>query len=383
MESQITNVNLGMIGSPGGPASCGIPLIQDANDPNFGLIDTRWAASPQAAQALRFCQDLHTDGNGQSWRVDSAVPLSRDLNYVLAYVRDNYRPLKYASILQSISVPDWAERWEISKIVGNGKVALGSQLGQRDVPRPDFDRSTTTGRMFEVVNGYGYTNREMIRAAKLGINPQTERAMIQAQAAEEFLDALCATGLAGTAYADFGLGLTGLGNDTDVDDSLVTASTKASTTTSWTTAVAADFALILDDLHNGLSKVYTQSNEKHQADTIVMPLDEFNALNRLRPSNYAANVLDTFKQEWQARIGKPGRIFVWDRFAALGTISSGPRIAFLNASDVNVACYVTGKPYGVDQVLEVTRGFEVNCSMVCGGVRMLDKSGMAYLDIAA
>jgi len=360
------------------------PLIQDANDPNCGLIDTRWAASPHAAQSLQFCQQLHVDENGSSWRADSAVPLSRDLNYVLAYVRDNYRPLKYAQILQSISVPDWAERWEISKIVGNGKVALGSQLGQRDIPRPDFDRNTTTGRMFEVVNGYGYTNREMIRAAKLGINPQTERAMIQAQAAEEFLDALCATGLVGTAYADFGLGLTGLGNDADVDDSLVVGTTKASGANgAWSSAVAADFALVLDDLHNLISKVYVQSNEKHNADTIIMPLDEFNGLNRLRPANYAANVLDTFKTEWAARIGKPGRIFVWDRFAALGTISSGPRIVALNASDVNVACYVTGKPYGVDQVLEVTRGFEVNASMVCGGVRLLDKSGVAYLDIAA
>ncbi len=366
-------VDLGGVSGGGGTA---FPLVQDHNDPNYGLIDTRWAASPHAAASLRFCQDLHTDANGGTWRADSAVPLSRDLNFVLQYVRDNYRPLKYAAILQSISVPDWAERWEISKIVGNGKVALGSQLGQRDIPRPDFDRSTTTGRMFEVVNGYGYTNREMIRAAKLGINPQTERAMIQAQAAEEFLDALAATGLVGTPYADFGLGLTGLGNDADVDDSLVVGTTK-STTTSWTAATSADFALVLDDLHNLLSKVYVQSNEKHNADTIVMPLDEFNALNRLRPANYSANVLDTFSTEWAKRIGKPGRIFVWDRFSALGTISTGPRIVALNASDVNVACYVTGKPYGVDQVLEV------NASMVCGGVRLLDKSGVAYLDINA
>lgn len=374
-------VDLGGVSGGGGTA---FPLIQDANDPNYGLIDTRWAASPNAAASLRFCQDMHTDPNGGTWRTDSAVPLSRDLNYVLQFVRDNYRPLKYASILQSIGVPDWAERWEISKIVGNGKVALGSQLGQRDIPRPDFDRTTTTGSMFEVVNGYGYTNREMIRAAKLGINPQTERAMIQAQAAEEFLDALCATGLVGTPYADFGLGLTGLGNNADVDDDLVVGTSKVgATTTSWTLAGSADYALVLDDLHNLLSKVYTQSNEKHNADTIVMPLDEFNALNRLRPANFSANVLDTFMVEWAKRIGKPGRIFVWDRFAALGTISTGPRIAALNASDVNVACYVTGKPYGVDQVLEVTRGFEVNASMVCGGVRLLDSKGVAYLDIAA
>ncbi len=376
---EITRVDLGGVSGGGG---FGLPLITDAEDPRFGTIDMGWAASQNAASSLRYCNTIHTDGKGGTWREDSAVPLSRDLNYVLEFVRDNYRPLKYASVLKSISVPDWAERWEISKVTGTGKVALGSQLGQRDIPRPEIDRSTTTGRMFEVVNGYGYTNRELIRAGKLGINPSTEKAMIQQQAADEFLDALCATGLVGTAYADFGLGLTGLGNNTDVDNSLVAVTTKASGANgSWRTAVSADFALVLDDLHAGLTAVEVNSKERHKCDTIVMPLDEFNALNRLRPANYSANVLQTFEEEWSRRLGRPGRILVWDRFAAIGTLTTGPRVVYLNASDVNVACYVTGKPYGVDQVLEVTRGFEVNASMVCGGVRILDQSGIAYQDI--
>ena len=375
---QLHTVDLGFSDGEGGaPSGGGSVLRLDAE----GSIDLQWAQAMQVAGHLDFARGA---------RSDSAVPLARDLNYVLQFVREHFRPLKYATVLQSESIPDWAERWEISKITGTGSVQLASQVGRQDIVTSDFSRDTATGRVFEVVNGYKYWNRELIRAAVTGINPQVERAMAQAQAAEEFLDALVATGLVGSQYGaggtrDMGLGLTGLGNDANVvADGLVVGTTKASGANgAWSSAVSADFALVLDDLHNGLSAVYNRSKEKHNADTIVMPLDEYNALNRLRPVGYPANVLNTFKEEWKARLGRDGRIIVWERFAALGTISTGPRILFLNASDKNVAARITGKEYGVDQVREVTRAFEANASLVTGGVRILDSSGMAYLDIAA
>lgn len=367
---EVTTIDLGGVSGPGGAV---LRLDQD------GLIDMAWAQAVQASQMFDFCHGV---------RADSAVPLARDLNYVLQHVRENYRPLKYADVLLPESVPDWAERWEVSKITGTGSVQLASQVGRQDIVTSDLSRDTATGRMFEVVNGYKYWNRELIRAAVLGVNPQVERAMAQAQAAEEFLDALCATGLVGSQYGsggarDLGLGLTGLGNDANVVALGIVTATSKSTTTSWTAAVAADFALVLDDLHNLISEVVNRSKERHQADTIVMPLDEFNAINRLRPANYSANVLETFMEEWARRLGRPGRILVWDRFAALGTISTGPRILAFEARDKNVAARITGKEYGVDQVREVTRGFEANASLVTGGVRILDASGAAYLDVAA
>lgn len=367
---ELQTIDLGGVSGPGGTK-----LRLDSN----GLIDMNWAAAVQAAGQMDFCQGARTD---------SAVPLARDLNYVLQFVREHYRPSKYAIVLPTDPVPDWAERWEVSKITGTGSVQLASQIGRDDIVTSDFSRDTTTGRMFEIVNGYKYWNRELVRAAITGINPQTERAMAQAQAAEEFLDALCATGLVGSQYGsggarDLGLGLTGLGNDANVVAlGIVTATTKASTTKSWTTAVAADFPLILDDLHNTISQVYVNSKEKHNADTIVMPLDEMNALNRLRASNFSANVLKTFEEEWARRLGRPGRIIVWDRFKNIGSISTGPRVCAFNASDKNVAARITGKEYGVDQVREVTRGFEANASLVTGGVRILDASGAVYLDLA-
>ena len=368
---ELQTIDLGGVSGPGGTR-----LRLD----NSGNIDLGWAASVQGAGQMDFCYGV---------RSDSAVPLARDLNYVLQHVREHYRPNKYASILPTDGVPDWAERWEVSKITGTGSVQLASQIGREDIVTADFSRDTATGRMFEIVNGYKYWVREMIRAAILGVNPQVERAMIQAQAAEEFLDALCATGLVGSQYGsggarNLGLGLTGLGNDANVVAlGIVSATTKTSTDSAWSDAVAADFEKVLDDLHNLVSEVYVRSKEKHNADTIIMPLDEFNAINRLRPAAYAANVLDTFLREWQRRVGKPVRIEVWDRFATIGSISSGPRVAAFDASDKNVAARIVGKEYGVDQVREVTRAFEANASLVTGGVRILDASGIAYLDLAA
>jgi hypothetical protein len=341
-----------------------------------GLIDLTWAARAHA--------DGLVDFSGGVRREDSAVPLARDLNYVLQYVREQYRPTKYEQVLQTVTVPDWAERWEVSKITGTGNIKLASQIGPRDIVRADISRSTTTGRMFEMVNGYGYSNREMIRSAKLGINPETERATVQREVAAEFCDALAATGLVGTAFADMGLGLTGLGNDANVVAAgLLLGSAGYSTTTSWTASTAADFPLIMKDLHRVTDEVYKRTKERKVADTLVMPLDEFQVINQARPANYSDNALDTFKREWQAKAGKPVRIIVWDRFAAIGSVSSGPRLCAFDSSDTDVACMVVGKPYGVDQVLEVTRGFEVNCSLVTGGVRILNANGVVYLDLAA
>jgi hypothetical protein len=114
-----------------------------------------------------------------------------------------------------------------------------------------------------------------------------------------------------------------------------------------------------------------------------MPLDEYNAINRLRSTeNPAATVLNTFMPEWQQKAGRPVRIEVWDRFATIGSISSGPRVAAFS-SDKRCVALMQGKAYGVDQVLEVPRGFEAFASLVTGGIRILDQSGIRYMDLAA
>jgi hypothetical protein len=349
-----------------------------------GLIDIDWAKRAQAQGALRLGYPLsagmrHDSSDERSEQLveDSSVPLARDLNYVLAHVRDNYRPTKWATVFGGLieSVPDWAENWEISKIVGTGSIRPAGQLGPVDAPKGDISRSTTTGRMIEMINGYGYFNRELIRAAKLGVNPSVERAMAQAQAADEFMDQLCATG------DSFGLGFTGIANNGDVDNSLVVGTSK-STTTSWSAATTADFDLVLRDCHALTDAVYVASKERRVADTMLLPLDEYQALNRLRPANYADNALTTFQKEWTAKAGKPTRIIVWDRLASIGSISSGPRIVAFDSNKLVVAL-MQGKAYGVDQVLEVPRGFEAFASLVTGGVRILDQSGIRYLDINA
>jgi hypothetical protein len=350
-------------------------------DSKTGLIDLKWCEQAQRNGLLNLGRPtfgVETDERFDAAdRADDAVPLARDLNYVLTTVRDTYRPLKWASVLPTISVPDWAERWEVSKITGTGGIKLVSNLQNSDFIQADFSRETTTGRMYELGNGYHYAVREMVRAARLGINPSVERAMIQAQAADEFLDELAATG-----FSSIGLkGLATLTPSTDLP-ALVVGTTK-STTTSWTLATSADFGLVLDDLHKITDAVYVNSKERRYADTLVMPLDEFQAINRIRASNFSANVLTTFQEEWNRKIGRQGRIVVWDRLKDQGTISSGPRIVAFDGSSTDVAAMVMGKPYGVDQVIEVPRGFQAIATLVTGGFRTLDSNGIVYLDINA
>lgn len=359
-------------------------------DSKTGLIDLKWCEQVQRSGLLNLGRPIFdcdgADRFDSDLRADEAVPLARDLNYVLQTVRDTYRPLKWASILRTIAVPDWAERWEVSKITTSGSITLASHLQNHDFAQADLSRETRTGVMYEFANGYRYASRELVRAARLGINPSVERAAAQRKAAEELLELSSATGKMrlpnGTEHQLFAAGLGTLTPGTDLP-ALVVGTTKASTTTSWTTAVAADFDKLLTDLHAVTDAVYVNSKEHRYADTLVMPLDEYQALNRNRAANFSASVLETFMPEWARKIGRQPRIEVWDLLKDLGTISTGPRIVAFDSSDTDVAAVMMGKPYGVDQVLEVPRGFEAIASMVCGGFRTLDSNGIAYLDIAA
>ena len=111
-------------------------------DSATGLIDEKWCAAQQRSGLMNFGRptfDVDSEERfDASTRADDAVPLARDLNYVLATVRDTYRPLKWASVLRTVSVPDWAERWEISKITGTGGIALLSNLQNSDFVQADF-----------------------------------------------------------------------------------------------------------------------------------------------------------------------------------------------------------------------------------------------------
>ena len=348
-----------------------------------GLIDIKWCEQVQRNGLINLGRPIYqTDGDERfdaDLRSDDAVPLARDLNYVMQTVRDTYRPLKWASVLRTVSVPDWAERWEVSKITSNGGIKLISQLQNSDFITADFSRATTTGRMYELGNGYQYFVREMVRAARLGINPSVERAQAQQQAADEFLDELGATG-----FSSVGLkGLATLTPGTDLPALVAADATKTGSVTGWTTALSVDFGKVLDDLHKVTDAVYVNSKERRYADTLVMPLDEFQALNRLRASNFSANVLTTFEEEWRRKTGRAVRIVVWDRLKDQGTISSGPRVVAFDSSDTDVAAMVMGKPYGVDQVIEVPRGFQAIATLVTGGFRTLDSNGIAYMDLSA
>jgi hypothetical protein len=360
-------------------------------DSKTGLLDLAWCAQAQKNGLLNLGRPVFaTDGDDRydsNERADEAVPLARDLNYVLQTVRDTYRPLKWASILRTVAVPDWAERWEVSKITGTGSISIASHLQNSDFAQADFSRSSRTGVMYEFANGYRYQSRELVRAARLGINPSVERAQLQRQAAEELLELSAATGKIrlpnGTEHQLFAAGLATLTPSTDLPALVAADATKTGSVTGWTTALSADFGKILDDLHKVTDAVYVNSKERRYADTLVMPLDEFQALNRNRAANFSANVLDTFMTEWARKIGRQPRIEVWDLLKNLGTISSGPRIVAFDSSDLDVACIMMGKPYGVDQVLEVPRGFEAIASMVTGGFRTLDSNGIAYMDLSA
>jgi len=202
----------------------------------------------------------------------SSLALPRELNFVANFLRDNHRPFKWRTVMQiDMAIPRWAANYEVSKIDHAARLVPVDDLGPTDLPRPSLDRSTVTFPLVEFGAGYFYGDRELERAAALKMNPQTERAMANVRASEQFLDQV---GASGDPYSK---GLPGLGNSPDVTPTV--AITKTGGGTIWSPAALADE--LLQDLHNLINAVSETSLETHTPDTIILPQAQFNTLSRL------------------------------------------------------------------------------------------------------
>lgn len=299
----------------------------------------------------------------------TALALPRELNYVMSHVRDNYRPFKFRSVMQiDSSIPTWAANVEVSKVDSAARLVPTDDLGPSDLPRPSIDLDTTTFKLLEFGAGYYYSDRELDRAAKLQINPSTERAMATARAAEQLLDETAASG------DPFGKGLTGLGNDANITS--VTAGTKGAGGTTWAVATADE---LLSDLHAMVNAVEVNSKEMHAADTIILPQAQFNLLTSVRVPDTSLTAMQLAKAQLVDRGNGPVRILVWDRFSVLGA-GTTPRACAFNASDPNVCSFMLPKGFTSDAPRRVSRGWEIDQTLIMGGCRILDAAGAVYMD---
>ena len=301
----------------------------------------------------------------------SALAIPRELTHVQQNVRNNHRPFKWRSIMKiARDIPEWADKVETTRITSQARLVPTDDYGPSELPVPSLERETETLNLYEFGAAYKYFDREILKARKLEVNLPMEQAAANWRAAEQLLDETAASG------DPFGKGLRGLGNQVGITP--VVASDKGSGNTEWTTAtVTAD--LLIEDCFNIMNAVETQSLETQIADTLILSLTRHQILLRTRVPDTSMTAMQLFREQWRAKGNGEVRIMVWDRFSVLGAGGTERACAF-NSRDKNVCQFLLPKEYGADQPRRISRGWEVDETLIMGGVQVLDQSGIAYMD---
>jgi len=288
-----------------------------------------------------------------------------ELTQVIGTVRDNYRPSKFRSVLRVRSdIAEWADRVEVHKITEKADIKPVALIHGDQFPLPSLDKTSLSLKMIQFAAAYRYGDLEIKKAQKMGMSLDTERATSNALKAEQLLDQIAASG------DTFGIGLPGLGNNSDVPT--VTAVTKDAGGTTWAVATADE---LLTDLHALVDAVYSNTNETRRADTIVLPLSQFQIVQRLRVSDSTETVASVFLRQRQ----DPVRFAVWNRFATLGS-GTTPRACALDSSSEDVAAMLISREWTADAPRRVPMGWQVEENLIAGGVMIKDAKGIAYMD---
>ncbi len=314
------------------------------------------------------------------------IVLSRNaLIHVEKEVMDRVRPARFREILRvDSSVPDWVQQYSYDKITMTGEWKPAQEYTE-DFATSNARVETAAFNLFEMVSGYRFGLREMVRAQKMGVNLDASRAAVIMQKAETLLEHVAADGTY-DGVTSLG-GLTGLYNV--VGASVLTASDFVGNTTSWQDRIlgAADSdaydaacEAIIDDCLAGEDYGEAATKETTPPDTVVIPLSQKKIMRKSKSRSDK-----TLEQHVLERAKHIKRVQYWSKpdlnaYGADGTHKR--RVVWLTASDMDAARFVLPKaatPGRPVQLLD--QSVHTPLGMVIGGFNTKMPSTIIYADL--
>lgn len=308
--------------------------------------------------------------SGKEWSKNrsDAMAYPQELTQVMNRTRsETYRPRKWRNYIPVEGVASWAQRIEDRQY--NYKIEnpiLASNKGPtQEIPTPSFTTSNQFLPVYEFLLGYGYTDRDVELASKLGENLSSSNLEACNEAFEFYLETIASVG-----DTSNGVTLKGLGNLADT--TAVTAENKASGgDTPWNDATAQEIAADLIKLSMG---VQTATKENRSCNLILLPLAQYQRALSVFTASLETTALALFSKI----MPNAPRVAVWDALATQG--AGGTPCAM--ALD-------TTNPYGPRMLMqkEATQltpmrginGWFVPMKMATGGVRAIDPSSICKM----
>jgi hypothetical protein len=176
----------------------------------------------------------------------------------------------------------------------------------RDFPKVDVGGTELTRKIYDIGVAYGYSVREIQRAAIAGLNLEQRRASAARRSVEEKMNAVALTG-------DTNRNIPGFLSYPGITEYTVPA-TGTSTTKTWSTKTAAN---IIIDLYGILNAISEGTYGKENGNVILLPLAQLNKIKQTRASDYSDKSIYTYFLE-----NNPGLTIEWlkelDGAGALG-----------------------------------------------------------------
>lgn len=311
------------------------------------------AGSIPGVAATAFTNGVQPMPNGHFQHVDSQF-FPQELTHVTTMdPAELYRPAKWRRYIPVEPVPVWAQVVEDRKIkqLVEDPVLVSGKAPTQELPMPSYSKDHQFLPLYAFGLAYGYTDDDIMRAAKLGTNLETENVSGCMLAVERFLEKIASVGITNPT-------LKGLGNLADV--SSVTAVTKAATGTTWAVATASE---IVEDLHRIADSIETNTLETLSCNQILIPLSQYQKANKTRTDSLERSALRIFREE------RPGvAIDVWNKLSNQGA-GSTPCAMALDTTDPNRPKMLMQYELKFGTPLRGTNGWIVPGYVAVSGVR--------------
>lgn len=240
--------------------------------------------------------------------------------------RTQYPDIQYPQLIPvDFSAPEWAQVITYASTDAVGQAQWFHANGH-DVPLVAQLRNVQSTTIQMAAIGYKYNLEELAIAMRLGSNLNTDLAAAARRGAEEFVERVA-------FFGDTSVGMSGLINNSAVTAGSVAADGTGSTTT-WSTKTGDQ---IIRDINAILSGIWTSSNTVETADTLLLPLTQFNLIATTRvAADIPMTILEWLRRNnaYTATTGNPLTIRSLPRLNDAGSGGTARMVAYRRAPDV-------------------------------------------------
>lgn len=287
-----------------------------------------------------------------------------------------YADIQYPKLIDiDTSAPAWTKSVTYFSMDGVGQMQW-MNTNAHDVARADLLRSKQETRVHLGALGYGFDYGEIEYAKLLGINLESDKALLCRRLAEEFVDSVVQTGVAPDGTS---VGFTGLINNTTVTSSVA----PADGTGGLTTFASKTPAMIVRDLNGLLSGIANNSLQIEKADTMLLPYSTWQYLAQVPYQSNSSNesILAYFLRTnvWTVETGNPLKMLGILRLETAG--AGGTKRILAYRKDPTVVKLHLPMPFGFFPPWQTgPMRWDVPGALRMGGVDFRRPAAARYLD---